>query len=165
MVPNQENMEGDQPVQSHSHTQQPLQPQTCVQEHCPGETVLNQLFWVSLKCLWYYFSKSWITYPVWVYVDGNSIECSSVSAERLNLMHAKFHCCMALNACQVSLLWHNSFLVSLWFFQPTLIHHTHLKKWYGPWVSAPCNLKKQHSSNTLVLVAKVLLAFSLQMFE
>ena len=31
MVPNQENMEGDQPVQSHSHAQQPLQPQTCVQ--------------------------------------------------------------------------------------------------------------------------------------
>ena len=25
---------------SHSHGQQPLQPQTCVQEHCPGETRL-----------------------------------------------------------------------------------------------------------------------------
>ena len=47
MVPNQENinMEGDQPggyqpLQSHSHAQQPLQPQTCVQDHCPGETGL-----------------------------------------------------------------------------------------------------------------------------
>ena len=40
MVPNQENLEGNQPVQSHSHTQQSLQPQTCVQEHCPGETGL-----------------------------------------------------------------------------------------------------------------------------
>ena len=40
MIPNQENMEGDQPVQSHSHAQQPLQPQTCVLEHCPGETGL-----------------------------------------------------------------------------------------------------------------------------
>ena len=40
MVPNQGNMEGDQPVQSHSHAQQPLQPQTCVQEYCPGETGL-----------------------------------------------------------------------------------------------------------------------------
>ena len=39
MVPNQ-NIEGDQPVQSHSHAQQPLQPQTRVQEHCPGETGL-----------------------------------------------------------------------------------------------------------------------------
>ena len=38
MVPNQENMEDDQPVQSHSQAQQPLQPQTCVQEHYPGET-------------------------------------------------------------------------------------------------------------------------------
>ena len=27
-------MEGDQPV----HAQKPLQPLTCVQEHCPGET-------------------------------------------------------------------------------------------------------------------------------
>ena len=40
MVPNQENMEGDQPVQSHSRLQQPLQPQSCVQEHCPGGTGL-----------------------------------------------------------------------------------------------------------------------------
>ena len=31
IVPNRENMEGDQPVKSHSHTQQPLQPQTYVQ--------------------------------------------------------------------------------------------------------------------------------------
>ena len=50
MVPNQENMEGDQPVQRHSHTQQPLQRQTCVQEHCPGETGLPSFFqavWTS----------------------------------------------------------------------------------------------------------------------
>ena len=40
MVQNYENMKGDQPVQSHSHAQQPLQPQTCVQKHCPGETGL-----------------------------------------------------------------------------------------------------------------------------
>ena len=31
MVPNQKNVEGDQPVQSQSHAQQPLQPQNCVQ--------------------------------------------------------------------------------------------------------------------------------------
>ena len=33
-------MEGDQPVQSDTDTQQPLQPQTCVQEHCSDETGL-----------------------------------------------------------------------------------------------------------------------------
>ena len=38
MVPFEENMEGDQPPQRHRHPQQPLQPQTCVQEHCPRET-------------------------------------------------------------------------------------------------------------------------------
>ena len=36
MMPNQ-NVEGDQPVQSRSYAQQPWQPQTCVQEHCPVE--------------------------------------------------------------------------------------------------------------------------------
>ena len=40
MVPTQENVEGNQPVQSHGHAQQPLQPQICVLKHCPGETGL-----------------------------------------------------------------------------------------------------------------------------
>ena len=42
MVPNQENMEGDQPAQSHSHAQHPLQSQTCVHAGTgsPGETGL-----------------------------------------------------------------------------------------------------------------------------
>ena len=31
MVPNQENIEDDHPLQSHSYTQQPMQPQTIVQ--------------------------------------------------------------------------------------------------------------------------------------
>ena len=30
-------MEGDQPVQKRCHTQQPLQPQTLAQKHCPGQ--------------------------------------------------------------------------------------------------------------------------------
>ena len=49
MVPNQENMEGDKPVQSHSHTQQPWQPQTCGQEHCPGETGLSSSVFRAIK--------------------------------------------------------------------------------------------------------------------
>ena len=36
-MPNQQNMDGNQPVQSHSHAQQPLQPQTYEQD-CPCET-------------------------------------------------------------------------------------------------------------------------------
>ena len=48
----QENMEGDQPVQSHSQAPQPLQPHTCVQEHCPGETGLPwSVFQAVLKYL------------------------------------------------------------------------------------------------------------------
>ena len=43
---------GDQPVQSHSNAQQPSQAQTCVQEHCPGETGLpSSVFQAVLKCL------------------------------------------------------------------------------------------------------------------
>ena len=61
IVPNQDNMEGDQPVQSHSHEQQLLQPQACVQAHCPGETedslrLFSRPFWNVSR---YYFSKSW----------------------------------------------------------------------------------------------------------
>ena len=37
MVPNQENMDGDQSVQSHNHAQRILQPETCEQEHCPDK--------------------------------------------------------------------------------------------------------------------------------
>ena len=74
MMPNQENTEGDQPVQSHSHTQQPLQPLTCVQEHCPGETglplsvfqAISEMSQIPLQVLNY-------LYPVWVYlVQGNN---------------------------------------------------------------------------------------------
>ena len=72
MVPNQEN-QGDQPVQSHIHAQQPFQPWTCVQEHCPGETGLSSSVSKPFtKCLYYYFSNSWITYQLWVYLEGNN---------------------------------------------------------------------------------------------
>ena len=27
---------------------------------------------IFTKCLYFYFSKSWITYPVWVYLEGNN---------------------------------------------------------------------------------------------
>ena len=53
--------EGDQPVQSRGHAQQqPFQPQTCVQEHCPGETGLpSSVFQVVHEISQVlYFSKS-----------------------------------------------------------------------------------------------------------
>ena len=45
------------------------------------------------------------------------------------------------NACQVSLLWHNSFIVSLWTFQPTLVHwsitlfYVYFNKHWLTWVN------------------------------
>ena len=61
-VPNQKIMEGDQPVQSHSYAQQPLQPQTCVQEHCPGETGFPASVFQAINemcmLLYIYISKS-----------------------------------------------------------------------------------------------------------
>ena len=67
MVPNQENMEGDQLnlVQRHRQAQQPLQPQTCVQEHCPGEIGLppfSRPFW--LDCLSQLPQQFGIVYPI-----------------------------------------------------------------------------------------------------
>ena len=102
MVPNQDNMEGDQPVQSHSHAQQPLQPQTCVQAHCPDKTGL------PLSVSHYYFSKSWIS------------QCGFIWKETMQLVSRK----VEVNAyqVQVSLLWNNSFLVGLWTFQPSLVY-------------------------------------------
>ena len=57
MVPKQETMEGDQPIQSYSHTQQSLQ---LMQEHCPGETgfLLSVFQAVSEMSLFFNFSKS-----------------------------------------------------------------------------------------------------------
>ena len=107
MVPNQENMEGDQPIQSHSHAQQLLQPQTCVQEHYPAETGLP-----SPDRFEYYFSKYWIIYSV--------IQCGFILKVTMQLVLGK----VEFNACQVPLLWYNSFLVSLWTFQPTLVQKT-----------------------------------------
>ena len=74
MVPNQENMEGDQPVQSHGHAQQPLQPQTCVQEHCPSETgfPLSVFHAVHEMCLVLLFKALTYPYPVWFYLEGNN---------------------------------------------------------------------------------------------
>ena len=59
----------------------------------------------SSKCL----TKGLRTHSVWVYLEGNNM-CTELSGK------------VEFNACQVSLLWHNSFLVSLWTLQPTLIY-------------------------------------------
>ena len=89
MGANQENMEGDQPVQCHSHVQQPLQPQTCVQEHCPGETGLPS----SNVCGTTFQSPEL------------PIQCGFMWKETMELVSGK----VELNVCQFLLLWHNSF--------------------------------------------------------
>ena len=45
------------------------------------------------------------------------IHCGFIWTETMQLVSGK----VEFNACQVSLLWHSSFLVSLWTFQPTLL--------------------------------------------
>ena len=69
IVPNQESMGGDQPVQSHIHSQQPL--------HAGALSWWNRTPFVSFpghlrNVCSNYFSKSWITYPMWVYLEGNN---------------------------------------------------------------------------------------------
>ena len=100
MVPNLVNMEGDQPVQSHSHAEQPLQPQTCGQEHCPGETglPLSVFHAISKRSLVLLFKE----------LSELLIQCGYIWKKTMQLVSGK----VAFNACQVSLLLHNS-LVSL----------------------------------------------------
>ena len=85
---------------SHSHTQQPLQPQTCVQEHCPGETgisfsVFQAVFEMSLVLL----------FKVLNYI----IQCGFIWKDTMQLVSGN----VEFNTCQVSLLWHNSFFYSV----------------------------------------------------
>ena len=80
MVPNQENVEGDQ---SHSQAQQPLQPQICVQEHCLGKQ-----------------STPFLRFPGYLRnVPVLLLQCGFIWKETMQLVSGK-----------VSLLWHNSFL-------------------------------------------------------
>ena len=93
-------MEGDQPVQCHSHAQQPLQPQTCVQEHCPGEIGLTS----SVSRAVHKMSVVQIS----LQSPELLIRCGFIWKETMQLVSGK----VEFNACQVPLLWHNS-LVSL----------------------------------------------------
>ena len=81
MVPNQENMKGDQPVQTHSHTHQPLQPQTFMQEHCLGETVLPSSVFQAVHEM------------SLVLLFKVIIQCGFIWKETYAVMHVKFYCC------------------------------------------------------------------------
>ena len=75
-------------------------------------------------------SLSWWNRTPFVRFPGHSQNVSSFRSPEL-LIQCVFICRketmqlvsgkVEFNACQVSLLWHNSFLVSLWTFQPTLV--------------------------------------------
>ena len=52
MVPNQENMYGNQPVQNHSHAQQPLKPLVCRSIVLVKQDPLRQFSWPFPKCLY-----------------------------------------------------------------------------------------------------------------
>ena len=64
MVPNQENMENDQPVQSHTHVQQPLQPQTCVQGIVLVKQNYLRKFSAGFDCLWQLPQQVGIEFPI-----------------------------------------------------------------------------------------------------
>ena len=76
---------------------------------------LHQFARTFMKCSsTYYFSKSWITYPVYVFLT-----------ETLQLISGT----VEFNACQVTLLWHY-FLINLWTFQPTLVRKVKCQQCY-----------------------------------
>ena len=108
MVPNQENMGDDQQVQSHINSQQPLQPQTCVQEHCPGETGFPSSVFQAIHET---VSSTTLQSPELL------IQCGGFIWKKImQLVSGK----VEINACQVS-VWGDSSLVNPWTFQHTLV--------------------------------------------
>ena len=101
MVTNQEGVEGEQPVQSHSHVQQPLQPQTCVYRSMVlvKQDPLRQFSSVHEMSLVLLFKV--LNYLSSVGLSGRK-QCTYIVSGKVEF-----------NACQASLLWHNFFLVSL----------------------------------------------------
>ena len=77
------------------------------QSHCPGETGLPSSGFAG---------HSWNVSSTTFQSPELLIQCGFIWKETMQLVSWK----VEFNACQVSLLWHNS-LVSLWTFQPTLI--------------------------------------------
>ena len=110
MVPNQEKMEGDQPFQSHSHMHSSLYNYRLV---CRSSFVpVNRTSFVSFPGRLRNVSSTTFQSP-----ELLNIQCGFIWKKAMQLVSGKAE----FNACQVSLLWHNSFLVSLWTFQPTLV--------------------------------------------
>ena len=94
---------GWSPVQSHSHAQQPLQSQLV----CRSIVLVKQDSLHQFSRLFTIYISLVLLFKVLNYLSGRK-QCISIRKGWIN-------------ACQVSLLWHNSFLVSLWTFQPTLV--------------------------------------------
>ena len=111
MVPNQnmEALEDDQPVQIHSHAQQPLQTTDLYTGALSWSCWWNRTPFVSFPCRLRNVSSTTFQSPELL------IQCGFIWKETIQLVSGK----VKFNACQVSLLWHNSFLVSLWTFQLT----------------------------------------------
>ena len=86
-----------------TYSSQPLQPQTCVQEHCPGETGLS---W-SVSRLFRYVSEDARVLNT-SYSPQVLILSGFFWKEIMQLVSGK----VEFSACQVALLWHN-FVVSL----------------------------------------------------
>ena len=85
--------------------------------HCNHRLVCRNIIQVKQDSL-RQFSRPFLN------VSRNTIQspellnhCGFIWKETMQLVSRK----VEFNACQVSLMWHNSFLVSLWTFQPTLV--------------------------------------------
>ena len=113
MVPNQENMEGDQPEKPESRTAA-----IATTDLCGGAlSWWNRIHFVSFPSR---FEMSLVSTTF--QSPELLIQCGFIWKETMQLVSGK----VEFNPCQVSLLWHNFFLVSLHTFQPTLIHQATL---------------------------------------
>ena len=103
MVPNQENMEF-KAIVTHS-------------SHCNHRLVSGALSWWNKTPLFSYPGHSQNVCSTPFQSPELPIKCGFIWRETMQLVSWKFE----FNACQVSVQWHNSFLVSLWTFHSTLV--------------------------------------------
>ena len=96
MLPNQENMEGDQPVQK---------PQSCTAVIATTDLCAGALSWGNRTPFLSFPGLSWNVSSTTFQSPELVIQCGFIWKETMQLVSGN----VEFNACQVSLLWHNSF--------------------------------------------------------
>ena len=90
--------------------------------HCNHRLVCRSIVLVKRDSLRQFSKPFWNASSTTLQSPELLTQCGFIWKETMQLVSGKDE----FNACQVSLLWHNSFLVGLWTFQPTLVFDSYI---------------------------------------